>query len=78
MAIAKICDRCGNVYAKNTIEADFGDNKYGTVRGVIVMFEETDRRLPTYNEDDTRKNAYMDLCDSCATDIVSFLLKDKK
>jgi hypothetical protein len=70
MAHAKICDRCGNVYGKNKYKADFGDNKYGTVKGVCVMFEETNRGL------ETRKNAYLDLCDDCI-DMLNFFLQDK-
>lgn len=74
MAIAKICDRCGGVYAKNEFQADFGNAKYGTVKAVVVMFEETNR--DQVDLVDRRKNAYMDLCDHCASQLCTFL-RDK-
>lgn len=74
MATARICDRCGGVYGKNTVEVNFGDNKYGVVRGVCVMFAETDKSAPPCVE--PRRNAYMDLCDSCTNKLALFL-KDK-
>lgn len=64
MARVKICDRCGAVYGKNDYHADFGENKYGLVRGVCVM-------LGTVSLDG--KNAYMDLCDDCGHQLVTFL-----
>lgn len=69
MAHAKICDRCGNVYGKNELSADFGSNKFGTVKGVCVMFAEN-------NPDLNRKNAYLDLCDDCAR-MLNLFLQDK-
>lgn len=66
MARAKICDRCGAVYGANYYEANFGPGKHGIVRGVCVM-------LDTVDANDTTKNAYMDLCDTCAEHIVTFL-----
>lgn len=66
MAHAKICDRCGGVYGKNEHRADFGDNKYGTVKGVCVMFTEAGTDL-------NRKNAYLDLCDTCGMLLTEFL-----
>lgn len=57
MARAKICDRCGGVYGRNDYTSDFGQHKYGTVKGVCVMFDD----VPPDG-----KNAYMDLCDDCA------------
>lgn len=77
MALARICDRYGGVYAKNEVTADFGTNKYGVVKGVCVMFEETDRRSGIQVDGiETRKNAYLDLCDDCASMLTVFL-KDK-
>ena len=75
MAYAKICDRCKNVYAKNNFVADFGDNKHGTVKGVCVMFEETDRKRAGSNHEYTEvhKNAYLDLCDDCGKLLNNFL-----
>lgn len=64
MARAKICDRCGGVYGRNDYTGDFGPHKYGTVKGVCVMFDDV---LPD------GKNAYMDLCDDCAKQLVTFL-----
>lgn len=64
MAKAKICDRCSAVYGKNDYHADFGYGKYGIVRGVCVMMDD----LPPDG-----KNAYMDLCDDCAKQLVVFL-----
>lgn len=72
MAQARICDRCGEVYAKNTHFANFDTNKSGTVKGVVVMFKEAssgDQYAP--------KNAYMDLCDGCCKSITEFLLNPK-
>lgn len=77
MAYARICDRCGGVYGKNDHRADFGDNKYGTVKGVCVMFEETDRRGGlSVDGIEPRRNAYLDLCNDCAKQLVDFL-RDK-
>ena len=77
MAYAKICDRCGGVYAKNECKEDFGDDKFGTVKGICVMFEETDRRGGLKVDGiEPRRNAYMDLCDDCAG-MLALFLKDK-
>lgn len=83
MATAKICDRCGNVYGKNTVLESFDEKSYGTMRGVCVMFEETDRfrkpdPLAKYKSpnDETcpdRKNYYMDMCDDCCNQISQFI-----
>lgn len=75
MAHAKICDRCGGVYGKNSHMEEFGPDKYGTVKGVCVMFEDTDRDTVAVNGVMRRKNAYMDLCDDCAKQL-SLFLKD--
>lgn len=64
MARAKICDRCGAVYGTNYQDANFGPNKNGIVKGVCLMFE----NLP-----DDKKNVYMDLCDDCAKQLITFL-----
>ena len=88
MSYAKICDCCGNTFAKNTFEADFGDDKRGVVRGVCVMFEETDKRntynYASYYSESTsdavvkkRRNAYLDLCDICARKIVGMLREEE-
>lgn len=70
MAFAKICDRCKEVYGKNSFIADFGDNKCGTVKGVCIMFEETSKRV---EGDELRRNAYFDLCDDCSKLLNNFL-----
>ena len=77
MALARICDRCKEVYGKNNFTADFGENKYGTVKGVCIMFEETDRRNGgIYVEGvEPRKNAYFDLCDDCSKLLNNFLVE---
>lgn len=81
MSYAKICDCCGKVFSKNKFETDFGDDKCGTVRGVCVMFEETDKHNATQNTSypyyQKRRNAYFDLCDDCARDVVRMLRKEE-
>lgn len=72
MANAKICDRCGNVYGKNTVLESFTEESWGTMRGLCVMFEETDK----FRKDDVltnRKNYYMDMCDDCCNQISQFI-----
>lgn len=64
MSKAKICDRCGRVYGNNDYCAHFDAYKNGRVRGVCVMFE---------NPDPNVKNAYLDLCDNCSEQLVTFL-----
>lgn len=87
MSYAKVCDCCGNVFAKNTFEADFGDDNQGVVKGICIMFEETDKRnaysYASHYSDSTsntvvkkRRNAYLDLCDDCARKIVGMLRKE--
>lgn len=78
MAHAKICDRCGGVYGKNTNNEDFGPQRYGTVKGICVMFEDVNRddSAVVVNGIERRRNAYMDLCDDCVKKI-TLLLKDK-
>ena len=83
MATAKICDRCGGVYGKNTVQESFSEESWGTMRGICVMFEETDKfrksdPLAKYKAsgDETRperKNFYMDLCDDCCIQISEFI-----
>lgn len=81
MATAKICDRCGGVYGRNAHYESFNDESYGTVRGVCVMFEETDkfRKNNSIVVDGIRpmpKNHYVDLCDECSKQLTLFL-RDK-
>lgn len=82
MATAKICDRCGNVYGKNTVQESFNEESWGTMRGVCVMFEETDKFRKgeiVIAGAPVRKNHYMDLCDNCTKQISLFLRnKDAK
>lgn len=77
MATAKICDRCGNVYGKNTVLESFNEESWGTMRGLCVMFEETDRfrkSNPLIDEPrPDRKNYYMDMCDDCCNQISQFI-----
>lgn len=83
MANAKICDRCGNVYGKNTILESFSEESFGTLRGLCIMFEETDKFRKsdpfakyTSSGDEVRherKNYYMDLCDDCCNQISQFI-----
>lgn len=83
MATAKICDRCGNVYGKNTVLESFNEESWGTMRGLCVMFEETDKfrkndMLAKYTDPDAknrpeRKNFYMDMCDDCCNQISQFI-----
>lgn len=77
MATAKICDRCGNVYGKNTVLENFNEESWGTMRGLCVMFEETDKfRKNPFIDDQSRpdrKNFYMDMCDDCCNQISQFI-----
>ena len=73
MAIAKICDRCAGVYANDEVHADFGDNKFGTIKGVCVMFKEASKDSVQRTFEPPHRNAYLDLCPACSEMLRLFL-----
>ena len=63
MAKAKICDRCGAVYAKNDFCHRIPDVP---ITGVGIIREDLPRSIRSNND-------WFDLCDSCAKKLVEFM-----
>lgn len=77
MAMAKICDRCCGVYSKNTHTVKVDDQLCGHVKGSMIIFEEASRYGEycdsTTSNSRRSKNAYFDLCPTCAKEFTDFM-----
>lgn len=77
MAMARVCDRCGGVYSKNTHMVKVDDQRCGHAKGAMIMFEETSGYGEYYDSTQPNsrksKNAYFDLCPTCAKEFTDFM-----